>query len=243
MANHHNLSDFVTLRKGRNFRADAKCSPSQEAYIYQWLKEGGFGISTIGSKTVMFKRNNDKIEPTSVIVMKHHFQDFLETAQFNDWPEGVGRHDLLEWYYRMSPLKQNGLFRHYLKDTLTEDEIHQYKMADDVHYRHTYEMNQMLTKLNIWGFKKTEDIKGTINTGCPLYYKNVKGNLYLVFSHYESQSKQSKSGFDCWLAPFKNEQQIGMVKFEGLRKDDLKGISYSFNLERDYPLIQEYISN
>jgi lipid-binding SYLF domain-containing protein len=85
MANYHKLSDFVTLRKGRSFRATAKCSPSQEAHIYQWLKQEGFGISTIGSRTVMFQRNNDNIEPTSVIVMKHHFQDFLETAQFTDW--------------------------------------------------------------------------------------------------------------------------------------------------------------
>jgi hypothetical protein len=38
--------------------------------------------------------------------------------------------------------------------------------------------------LNDWGFKTTKDVIGVFCGGSDLYYKNIGGNEYLIFSHH-----------------------------------------------------------
>ena len=92
-----------------------------------------------------------------------------------------------------------------------------------------------LRSSKMWNFTKTIDEKSTICSGNPLYYKNIGKEEFLIFSHY-NHDKVSNSGFDLWKATFSSEKSIGKKKPKKL--DD---ISLSFNLEKDFKLIKEYV--
>jgi len=238
MKNEYLISDFVTLTKQKNGRVKSECSTVQQSNIYKWLKAQGYGKITVDGKILFFQRKGEVIEPTSVITMKHNFLSYLEKASFQKWPANITRKDLLEWYYETLPLKQNALFRQHLFEVLSEEELHRYKMADDHNYRHRFNINQLLNQFDNWGFKKTLDVKGSFCKDNLLYYKPVANGIYLVFNHYNADSKNATDGFDCWLAPFKKESEIGNIK-----NPDVRDIRLSFQLDRDYDLIAPYLTN
>ena len=45
-----------------------------------------------------------------------------------------------------------------------------------------------LKKIKDWGFKKTKDESGAYNEGEDLYFMNISGNEYLIFSHHNAKS-------------------------------------------------------
>lgn len=229
------VSNFVTLRVKRT--VTAVCSPKQQMNIYEWLRDQGFGQSLLGRKTIFFQSTYDSIKPSSIIAMRYAFLKFLEIYDFEDWPQGVTRHDLLEWCYTTKPPKRNQFFKLCLFRELSIEEIHQYRMQDDCHYRHRYRMNELIGKLNDWGFKKTVDLKSSFSKDADLYFKKVVDGQYLVFSHYNKNEKNDCDGFDCWLAPFRSEAQIGKIL-----NSHLRSIALTFNIERDLGRIEQYIS-
>ncbi len=70
-----------------------------------------------------------------------------------------------------------------------------------------------------------------------LLLRIARGNKYLVFTHYNSKSN-TRDGFDCWIATFANTAHIGNKK-----PLTLQTVSLSFNLERDFELIKNYVNN
>jgi hypothetical protein len=235
MEKKYSVNDFVTLAAKK--RVTAESSPAQQVNIYEWLRAQGFGQSTINGKTIYFRLVNGTIKPSSVIAMRYEFLKFLETCAFINWPEGITRHDLLEWYYATMPPKRNQLFKEYLFSELSEDEIHQYRMEDDSHYRHRYGVDQLISQLNAWGFKKAIDLKSSFSKDADLYYKSVGNGQFLVFNHYNKDGKDSSDGLDCWLAPFKSEAQIGKIL-----NPHARDIRLSFQLNRDLDLIKQHVS-
>ncbi|MEI6750534.1 MAG: hypothetical protein WCM93_15360, partial [Bacteroidota bacterium] len=77
----------------------------------------------------------------------------------------------------------------------------------------------------------------SITNNAPLYYKKLDGNKYLVFTHYNSKTN-TNDGFDCWIATFAKKGHIGNKKPLALQT-----VSLSFNLERDFDLIKNYVIN
>ncbi|NCD68264.1 hypothetical protein [Mucilaginibacter agri] len=124
MGKQYSINNFVTLSK--NGKAASTSSDEQQANLYQWLKEAGFGQSEINGKTVFFKTVDNHVMPSSVIAMRYEFLNFLESHDFVEWPEGVTRGDLIEWFYDTRPPKCNRLFSNYLYRKLSNMEEEQY---------------------------------------------------------------------------------------------------------------------
>ena len=92
-----------------------------------------------------------------------------------------------------------------------------------------------LKNLNDWGFKKTTDIIGTYCDGTDLYFKNIGGDEYLIFSH--SKTKQIwLHNFDVWTAIYDAEDLIG-------NRDtvDFEEVVFSYNHQNDYHLIKGFL--
>ncbi|MGN6640083.1 MAG: hypothetical protein ACTHJ8_14335 [Mucilaginibacter sp.] len=223
MENTYQLFDFVSIR-GNVIRQTV----GQEGNMYQWLVTQGFGRAVIDGKDVTFRRTDAEVKPAAFWQMRDIFLDYLEKQ---------GSHDLLNWFLSKSPMKQNNLYRHYLKSELTEQEIHVYKMQTDVVYRHRYQINQVLVMLSANSFKQVKDEKGTVGQGQMLYYRQTAEKQFLLFSHHNPGHK-SLDGFDCWLGSFRDEKQIGQIQ-----TDNLEDIRLSFNMDRDYELIAPYLTN
>lgn len=218
------LVDFISVSGNK-----VKQTVAQEGNMYRWLVTQGFGRAIIGTKIMTFRRWNAKIRSSSFRDMEDAFEELLEKE---------GNANLLEWFIHKSPLKQNNLYRHYLKSELTEAEVHQLKMQNDATYRHNYKIDQVLVMLTEHGFKQTVDEKGTIGKGQILYYCEVSDDRYLIFSHHNFRHKNLVDGFDVWLAGFRNEKQIGQIQ-----SGSLKDLRLSFSLDRDYPLVEPYLIN
>ncbi|TFF37748.1 hypothetical protein [Mucilaginibacter psychrotolerans] len=233
MAQYYSVSDFVTLVSGQ--KVMAKSTPEQQRNIYLWLKKQGFGQALLNKRNIFFQIKDGALLPSSVIAMRYAFLQFLESEAFINWPEGVSRHDLLEWFYNTSPPKRNEAFKASLFTELTGEQIHQYKMADDACYRHRWHIDQLVSQLNKWGFRKRIDEKSTFSKNAELYYKQIEKGQYLIFNHFNKELAGSADGFDCWLVPFRSESEIGRVM-----KPEAKDIRLSFQLDRDIELVSKY---
>lgn len=238
MKNTYQLSDFVSFVKQTNDNYRIVYSIGQEGNIYRWLKTLGFGRTMVDGKLVTFRRTADGIQPAAFWQMNDVFQEMLEQVSSGDLPDGISRIDLLDWYLRRSPLKQNNLYRYYLESELNKAEVHAYKLLTDSLYRHRFEIDQVKDMLSLNGFKQTDDVGGTIGKGMVLYYRQLQGNQFLLFSHHNAGHKNPfVDGFDCWLASFRNEKQIGLRP-----TGSLKDIRLSFKYERDFALVAPYLT-
>ncbi len=229
------ITDFIEIKRFKNGKITIKHNLRNEGNIYRKLKELGFRQTILNDKIFLYRKVGNEIVPVKKYHLNDAFKNYLEESDFEDLPEELTNNDIINWFYEKDPIKKNGLFYQILKDELTTEEIHQVKMKTDIPYRQTFLYNEMLDKLKIWDFKKTIDKKGTICSGSPLYYKNIGKEEFLIFSHY-NHNKVSISGFDLWRATYSSEKSIGKKKPRKL--DD---ISLSFNLEKDYKLIKEYV--
>ena len=230
------INNFLTISRTKNGKVKISHNTENEANIYKMLFKLGFRKTTLNNKKLLFKKTNDDLIPISIHDIRNAFYDLLKNFEFVNVPDDVNYTDILNWNLEKQPIKQNGLFNHYLSVELNESEIHILRMKTDVNYKHRNEINSILDKLNEWNFSKSIDKKSSICINAPLYYKKIDNNKFLVFSHYNAESKKSIDGFDCWLANFKNEKQIGVSS-----PRELKDIRLSFNLERDYELIKDYV--
>ncbi len=230
------LVDFVSFIEIKSGVFKISCSVSQEACIYRWLVAQGFGRTLVDGKIITFHKTGDQIKPAQTWQMRDAFYGFLKAIPSNHLPDGLTGEDLLEWYYHTPPIKQNNLYRQYLKSSLTEMEIHSYKMNADCTYYHRYQIGKVLNMLSAGSFKQTIDQVGTISKGHVLYFRQIANSLFLIFCHQNAGNKNNRDEFDCWLASFRDENQIGRIKAESL-----KDICLSFQMDKDYPLIEAYL--
>ena len=229
------ITDFIEIKRFKNGKIALKQNLRNEGNIYRQLKELGFCRTKINDKCLLYRRVGNEIVP----VKKHHlndaFKDYLKETDFEDLPVELTTNDIINWFYEKDPIKKNGLFYQILKDQLNAEELHQVKMKTDISYKQIFLNNEMLENFKVWNFKRTIDEKSTICSGSPLYYKSIGNEEFLIFSHYNHENV-SISGFDLWRATFSSEKLIGKKK-----PKKLNDISLSFNLEKDFKLIKEYI--
>ncbi|NCD72529.1 hypothetical protein [Mucilaginibacter agri] len=133
MEKQYSISSFVNLSK--NGKGAAISSNEQQPNLYQWLREAGFGQSELNGRTVFFKTVDNLVIPSSVIAMRYEFLNFLESYDFVEWPDGVTRADLIEWFYNTRPPERNELFRNYLYRELSETEQEAYRMYPGRYHR------------------------------------------------------------------------------------------------------------
>jgi hypothetical protein len=229
------INDFVTIVRSKNGRVKINHNGQNQANIYQLLHELGFRKSKLENKRIYYRREGEKLIPSSFSNIVDTFFEKLKETEFINIPEDVRFFDILDHFYEKPPIKENALFTLFLTETLTETEAFNYKLLTDHVFKHKFEVQHLLSKLEEWKFDKTIDIASSITPNAPLYYKKVDEDKYLVFIHYNSKSN-TNDGFDCWIATFAKTGHIGNKKPLALQQ-----VRLSFNLERDFELIKKYI--
>jgi hypothetical protein len=231
------INKYLTIIRNKDGKAKITHNLENEANIYKLLYNLGFRKTNFNNKRLYFQRVKDDLVPVSIHDIRTTFYQLLKDFEFENVPNDVNYNDILNWNLDKQPIKQNGLFNHYLETELNENETHILKLKKDVDYKHRNEINAILNKLEEWNFRKSIDKKSAICTNAPLYYKKIEANKFLIFSHYNSENKKNIDGFDCWLANYRNEKQIGKTV-----PSELEDVRLSFNLERDFELIKEYVA-
>jgi hypothetical protein len=230
------INDFVYFDRLKNGKIKISSDIHKEANIYQYLRGLGFCKSKLGNKRVYYRREGETIKPSSLHDIKYTFWELLQKGDFSNIPTDIEYSEILNWYLDKQPIKENGLFDYYLEDKLTETEADNFCLQTNHSFRHTFEVQQLISKFDEWNFSKTTDTVGAFCKDNPLFYKKIGDKKYLVFNHYNSKSK-TNDGFDCWIATFANEKQIGIKKTM-----DVQEIRLSFHLDRDFELIKDYLN-
>ncbi len=226
------ISRYVTIIRQKNGKVKLSHDINNEANIYKLLYELGFRKSKINNRGVYFQKKGYDLIPVEIDDIRHTFYNFLKKNKFKNMPKDITHEDILRWYLEKAPIKQNGLFNYYLEIKLSEREEHIIKLKTDIDYEHKYKVTNLLNKFKEWNFCQSIDTK----THTPLYYKKIDKNKYLIFNHYNFESKKNTDGFDCWIASYKNEKQIGKTI-----PTEIKDLRFSFDLEKDFELIKKYI--
>jgi len=230
------INNFICIFRQKNGQVKIKHNNINVGNIYMFLRDLGFRKSKLDNRRIYYRRNNTELETVHPREIKQAFLDFLKRADYTDLPDDINHNDILEWYYSKMPIKESGLNDHYLEDNLTEQEIHSLRLQTNHDYKHKFDINQLIAKFDELHFSKTVDsINSYSSNNPPLYYKSVGDRKYLVFNHWNCNSK-FKDGFDGWIATYKNEKQIGKKK-----PNDLQEVCLGFLLDRDFPLIEQYL--
>lgn len=231
------INNFIDIIRQKNGRLKIKHNITNEGNIYKLLRDFGFRKSKLDNDRIYFQRLDDNVKAVCLSDIKDAFRRFLEDGDFINLPSDVSNQDILQWYYSTLPIKENGLFDHYLEDTLTESEIHNLRLQTDPAYKHRCEISQLLSKLDELNFSKTIDYISSYKSNNPtLYYKRVSDTEFIVFIHWNANTIYADE-FDCWLSIYSNEKHIGYEK-----PLDLKIIRLGFRLDRDFALISQYLN-
>lgn len=230
----YDINNYLKISYKKDGRIVLVYDVAKEANIYSQLKEMGYCYSTINGKKTYYRRFEGEVSSTKMLSIKHAFRDFLENTDFKNRPATLKHEDIMQWFYAKNPVRENGLLKFILQDELSKDEEHQIKFQTDTSYKHNFEINQVLCFLEEFNFKKKAN-QDTITHNSDLYYKNIGDNEFIIFTHF-CIGKTFYSGFDTWRAKYINERQIGKIEPE-----TLDTIRLSFNLKRDYPLVQNLL--
>lgn len=231
------VNEFITLVRSKNGRVKIDHNSTNQANIYQLMHDLGFRKSKLENKRIYYRRYGEQLIPSNFRKIIDTFFEQLRATEFINIPEDVRFTDIVNHFYEKSPIKENALFTRFFAETITDTEALNYKLLTDHHFKHKFDVQQLLSKLEEWKFDKTIDLASSITNNAPLYYKKVDGNKFLVFTHYNSKNN-TNDGFDCWIATFAKTGHIGSKK-----PLTLQTVSLSFNLDRDFELIKNYVNN
>ena len=229
------IQDFVTITQGKSGNIKITHDISNESNIYAFLRSLGFRRSRINKKWVYYRRVGQKITASVLREVKDAFLDFLKDEENYSLPKNVTKEQILEWYYSKSPIKQNGLFFHHLEDELSDFESHQLRMEIDLDYKREVSIQNVLDFFQANGFQKVVDKKSHFSKDADLYFKKVNSGRYLIFNHF-NKGKPNLAGFDCCNAQFQKESEIGLKE-----PSEMEHIASSFDLQRDFHLIESYL--
>lgn len=99
-------------------------------------------------------------------------------------------------------------------------------------------IKKTLQWLEAYSFIKTVDEIGMATQNCPLYYKQVKGNDFLIITHYNSKKNISNQGFDVFY--FYNLNPLRIGKEHG-KPDDFAILS--FDIDRDLEKLRVFLAD
>ncbi|MCC6583568.1 MAG: hypothetical protein IT271_07685 [Chitinophagales bacterium] len=232
----YNINDFLSINQLKNGRFRLNHDITNRDNAYKTLHLLGFRKTRLDKKSIYYKREETVLRPVDIYDLQNAFEDFLQTADFENIPSNMERSELINWLYDKEPIKKNCFSEGHIWEDLTEKETHELQMLTNATYKKIFETQELISKLKEWNFVKTIDSLGSFCKGNPLYYKSLGSKKYLVFNHYNSEYKDN-DGFDCWLATFNKDKEIGLK-----RPTDNQSIQLSFNIDRDFILIKNYLN-
>lgn len=117
------INEFVTFKKLKNGTVKVTHDKNNEANIAKHLHKLGYGVTKLNSKTVFFKKENERIIPVGFEVVKRAFYKIIRNFEYINLPENVSPIDISDWYLSKHPIKKSELFKYHLGGNLTESEI------------------------------------------------------------------------------------------------------------------------
>ena len=230
------INDFVTFTKIKNGDYKITHDENNQANIAKYLHKMGFGITKLNSKTVLFKRENFEIYPFTFDNIKSEFYKMLDSYEYVNLPKYISCHDISNWYLQKNPIKNNEIFKHYLKDNLSEKEIHLYLLKVSYSYREEFKIQKLLLKLSELGFSEIVNHKSSFFVEGNIHYKNISENQYLLFLQYMKRNN-NRFQFECYLTEYKSQNDIAIKP-----PNKYKEISCCFDIEKDYAEIEQYLN-
>lgn len=227
------ISSIVSFTHLKNGRVKIKFD---DGNLFVWLRELGYRKAKINNRLQHYKRDGNELRHLHKSEIRAVFSEMLKKFAFTNIPDTVQYLDIINAYYEQRPIRENGLYDHYLADIVTADEAHNYMLKTDEGYKHKFEAQSLVSQLEEWGFVKSVDYIGSYHKGDTLYYKQIEKEKYLVFHHLSYNGKDSGI-FDCTLSIYANAKYVGNKK----PPSDIV-IMCGFKLQRDWHLIEQYLS-
>lgn len=229
------INDFVTFTKLKNGEYKISHDKNNQANIAKFLHKIGYGTTKVNSKNVFFKRENADIIPVYFDNIRRAFYKTIQNYGYKNLPENVSYIDISNWYLTKHPIKKNEIFKHYLNDNLTENEMHLYLLKANHQYNEEYKVQKLLSKLSELNFSVIENHKSSFYTSGIIHYKNIAENQFLLF--LQKMNKNLKRFmFECYLAEYNNTKEIALKSPKKYRE-----ISCCFDIEKDYAEIEQYL--
>lgn len=224
----------MTITFKRNGKPKFTYDYNQEKQMFQYLESLGFGYIVLDKKKVIYQIKEDSIKSVGAEIVRDAFWDFLEYTEFEDLPEHMSNHDLLNWYLDALPMKTSKFARFLSNRELDKDQTHQLRM-EDYKYAQEFRRTSTLAFLKDHNFQQTIDVAGGITENAPLFFKALESSDYLTFTHYNAK-RPIDGGFDVFIATFSSQKVVGKVKPLKTEK-----VILNFDISTDMPLINPYL--
>ena len=228
------INKYITITKQKNGKAKFSFDGNNEANIYNLLYELGFRKSKLQNKRIYFQRTGKDLVPVTINDIRTEFNNMLRGFKFKNVPEYIRYSNIINWFFERQTIKENKLLDQHLKVDLDESETHTLRLKTDTEYKHNYEIENTLLRFKKWGLKETIDSGSGICHVAPLFYKRLSNGEFLIFIYFNSTSKLSNDGFDCYIASYDDENNVGKTI-----PNRIAEVKLGFDLKEDLKLVKE----
>ena len=206
--------------------------------VYDLLKnELGFKYTKINKKGYYLKESNGIYTVVGFHKLKDEFKKFIdENYEKLEFSKEIDYHDFMEAYFEKPPIKNGNYAREYLSEDfeLSERNLHLIMLEIDPSYNRKYKRDEIIKFLKSEDFAETIDNKGNFAKDCPLFYKKVKENKFLIFNNPFYDGKNNSPTFDFWKVDAHSEKEFLQNK-----KLNITEIRLGFDLKRDIELYKK----
>ncbi len=203
--------------------------------IYDLLKNRlGFRYTKINKKGYYLKEKNGIFKVVGFHKLKDAFKAFIENNYESfEFSNEIDYHFFMESYYEKSPIKNGNYAREYLSEdfTLSDSNLHLIKLDIDPNYNRRFKRDKIIEFLKNEDFIETKGKGGNFIIDCPLFYKKVNDNKFLIFNNPFYDGKNNSSTFDFWKINCKSEKEFLQPK-----KVNITQVKLEFNLTEDLEL-------
>ncbi|HEY0262871.1 MAG TPA: hypothetical protein VGB95_07580 [Chitinophagales bacterium] len=116
------INDFITIDRQKNGTIKITHTTENVWNLYKLLKELGYRKTKLGNKRVYYQRNEFGIKSVSILDIKQAFTNLLGKHFFTNIPKDVDYASIFNWYFKKQPIKENGVFNHFLIEALSDIE-------------------------------------------------------------------------------------------------------------------------
>lgn len=171
-----------------------------EMGVYEHIKELGYRYTKIKNKTFFLKEENGIYNEVSFKDVKDAFHDYIKDNFDKLEINGeIERHDFMEEYYRQKVVKNSSNIRDDLFEDFEscEDKRHFLLLEVDNKYKIKHKKEIMLNFLINEEFVESKDVIGNFVEGCPLFYKKINHENYLIYtvSNYKYKWESPRYNF------------------------------------------------
>jgi hypothetical protein len=231
------IENFVEIVRQKNGSLKLLSSRHLQTNSYQLLHNLGFRVCKVAERRVYYRRVNEEVIPIRLSEIEAEFTKQIRTMYLDNLPEGVGYDQFMNWYYSAAPIKENSSLLATLRESLNQEELHIHLLQTDGNYKSDFELKILLTKFEEWGLSKVVDVINCTpkKNDRILHYKHLTDNKFIVFAQWNAHNKRN-TGFDVGVATYKNEKDVGVK--EPYTEQHIRS---SFDLQRDYKLVSQYL--